>query len=223
MDIKRINPLLVIFDLDGTLVDTETISFNTWKDVGKRYGLEVPDELIYSFIGRNSEAIKNRWIKEMGDIVPFDELYKIKKEIANEEYNRNAKLKDGVIEFLKVLDELGIKKAVATSSSKDRAERLLGLTGIFDRFDLMITGDMVLRSKPNPEIFLKTMEEMDVNPLETIVIEDSKNGIKAAKRSGAITVLIPDILKPDEEMIEKSDFIFENMMQLKDFITNQYI
>lgn len=223
MDIKRINPLLVIFDLDGTLVDTETISFNTWKDVGKSYGLEVPDELIYSFIGRNSEAIKNRWIKEMGDIVPFDELYKIKKEIANEEYNRSAKLKDGVIEFLKVLDELGIKKAVATSSSKDRAERLLGLTGILDRFDLMITGDMVLRSKPNPEIFLKTMEEMDVNPLETIVIEDSKNGIKAAKRSGAITVLIPDILKPDEEMIEKSDFIFENMMQLKDFITSQYI
>ena len=221
MDVKRIKPLLVIFDLDGTLVDTEKISCEMWKTVGAEHGYEIPEDLIRSFIGRTVSSVRKSVMDEMGEDFPFDEIYEEKKERAIEYYIEHGNMKKGVTELLDTLDRLGIRKALATSSAKERAERLLDHHDLIKRFDLIVCGDMVTRSKPNPEIFIKTMDMMNVSPLETIVVEDSKNGIKAAVRSGAFAVLIPDLIHPDDEMKEKSDLIVEDLIQLRDFIEDQ--
>lgn len=222
MDIQRTKPILVVFDLDGTLIDTESVSYDMWKLVCSDYGYEIEDELIFSFIGRNSNSIRKKCIQAMGEEFPFDEIYQLKKDKANAIYDESVALKEGALELLDTLEKLGIKRAVATSSSNERAKRLLDKTGILNKFELIITGDMVIHSKPNPEIFIKTINEMNVSPLDTYVIEDSRNGIVAAKRSGAISVLVPDLVKPDEEMKEKSDFIFNSLSELNDYFIKSF-
>ncbi|MFB0917702.1 MAG: HAD family phosphatase [Clostridiaceae bacterium] len=212
-------PELVIFDMDGTLIDSEPASIESWVTALKEAGQDAVFEDILPFIGKNMKLIKKeaeiRWHG-----LDFEAIFKRQKELMIQNHNSGAVLKPGILEVLQLLEEQGIKKCVATSSTKSRAERIMKSLDLESRFDFLITGEDVIHSKPDPEIFLKCIEKAGIEPEKSMIIEDSKNGIIAARRSGAVTVLIPDIIKADDEMRECADHVFDSMDGFNKYFVN---
>lgn len=211
-------PELVIFDLDGTLIDSEPISLGAWVKAAREFGLEMSRRELLQFLGRSNQAIAELAFELYGWDVPFQEIFHRKGEIASLEYQKGIPLKPGVHEVLSALEDLGIRRCIATSSSRKRSGDLLESIGLAGRFEFVITGEDIVHSKPHPEIFLQCLARTGIPADRAMVVEDSRNGIVAAKQAGATAVLIPDVLEPDEEMKEHADLIFGSLLELKDHL-----
>ena len=193
---------LVIFDMDGLMFDTETVSREAWRLAGEKTNLPVDNDLFSEFLGTNTNYIRNILIERYGEDSPFEDLISERNILADKLIDTNGLgIKKGLIELLDYLKKNNIKRAVATSTSRERALKLLTMANVVDKFDYIICGDEVTQSKPNPEIFLKVAEKLDVNPANCVVLEDSRWGVYAAKRAGMNPIMIPDLLEPDEELL----------------------
>ncbi len=203
---------MVIFDLDGTLIDTEPASIDSWIAAASEAGLQVKREDILTFIGRNPEGIRKRSDELYGPDFPFDYIYRRKKELTGIQFEKKLEAKPHAKEALEILKSLGLKMCVATSSSKERSINFLQKLGLWSYFEYLISGEEVEKSKPDPEIFMTAMKNGGVSPEECIVVEDSFNGITAARRSGAVPVLIPDLVEPGEEWRGLSEKEFPDLL-----------
>lgn len=199
---KMMNIELVIFDMDGLMFDTETVSREAWKIAGEKVNMPVDDELFSEFLGTNSKYITNLLINKFGEKSPYKELISERNIMADKLIDMNGlRVKKGLKELLAYLKENNIKRAVATSTSRARALKLLTLGEVVNEFDYIICGDEVTKSKPDPEIFLKVAEKLNVLPENCIVLEDSRFGVYAAKNAGMYPIMVPDLLTPDEELL----------------------
>ena len=188
----------IIFDKDGTLLDTEPIFKRAWVEVGEQWGLENIEDMYESIMGNNGEFI----IQKLYATYPDKDC----RAYYNERMDRVMELLEGeiplmtgckeILEFAKVN---GIKIAVATSTTLKRAEKNLKRLGLWDYFGAVVTGDLVERSKPEPDIFLEAAKRIGAKKDECIVCEDSYNGLLAAKASGMRPIFIPDMLAPNKE------------------------
>lgn len=192
-------PDLIIFDMDGTMFDTEQISKESWIRASKEYGYDLTEELFNVTIGINLQDTRKIFMDHFGAQYPIDDIYQrriiISEDIIKE---RGVPIKAGLNELLEYLEAKSVKKAVATSTNHNRAHDLLKRAGVIDAFDFIICGDQVTRSKPDPEIFQKAAGKLSCSPEKTMVIEDSQAGIEAAASAGMTPVMVPDILEPDE-------------------------
>jgi HAD superfamily hydrolase (TIGR01509 family) len=192
---------LAIFDMDGLMFDTERVALNSWMKAGQVCGYDITEEIILEFAGRNKIDIGLILKKYFGEDFPYEK-------VRNERFADSDKLmmekgvpvKEGLFELLDYLEELGIKKVVATSTGRERAEWLLSRAGVLNRFDTIICGDEITKGKPEPEIFLKACEKMDVDPKDAVVLEDSEPGLLAASRAKIKCILVPDLLQHSEEI-----------------------
>jgi HAD superfamily hydrolase (TIGR01509 family) len=194
---------LVIFDMDGLMFDTERLALNSWQIAGQVCGYNITEKIILEFAGRNKVDIGLIMKKYFGEDFPYekvrDERFADSDKLMLE---KGVPVKEGLFELLDYLEELGIKKVVATSSGRDRANWLLSSAGVLNRFDTIICGDEITKGKPEPEIFLKACEKMDVDPKDAVVLEDSEPGLLAASRANIKCILVPDLVQHPEE-IEK--------------------
>lgn len=211
----------VIFDMDGLILDSERISFSCFKKVFSNYGYDMSEAYYLTLIGRNYNGVKESILNRYGSGFPFDLLYDEKIELMSKIISENGiDLKCGVVELIDYLVENNYKIAVATSTHREKAEQLLELVKIKDKFNFIICGNDIVNSKPNPEIFLKAAEGLGVEPVECIVLEDSKAGIEAAYSAGMKGLNIPDMKKPDSEMKDKAFKIFESLLDVKNYMEN---
>jgi HAD superfamily hydrolase (TIGR01509 family) len=190
----------VIFDMDGTLIDTERIGAASWDHAGDETGLYVSEAVKRSMIGRNMVDITA--IVEAA--MPDEDVNRLL-ERANYHYHRLVTeapppIKPGAQDLLNWLKGQGIPMALATSSRAEQAEDKLGRTGLRDYFSFVIAGDQVGRGKPEPEIFERAAEGLGVSISRCAVFEDSAAGIEAAQRSGAVAVLVPEFFPADPGM-----------------------
>ncbi|MHC1682142.1 MAG: HAD family hydrolase [Clostridiaceae bacterium] len=193
---------LVIFDMDGLMFDTELISKRAWKDIGKLNNFEVSDEFLLGLLGRNGKAIELQFKGLFGEEFPFAELYKAKELRADDIIEEEGLVKkEGLIELIDYLKANDFKIAVATSSSREKAHRLLSIAGVLEKFDKVLCGDEISKGKPDPEIFLTVCQKLDVEPSKAIVLEDSERGLEAAVAGGIACVLIPDLVEPSEKHV----------------------
>lgn len=203
---------LVIFDMDGLMFDTERIYYKAWQEAAKAHGYEMTWEIYTQIVARNSRYIEKVLKEIFGEALPYKEIEMAKRQMANQMViEEGIQIKKGLIELLDALEQKGIKKAVATSSQREKALNYLSLAGIKERFDDIICGDEVMESKPNPEIFVKVGTRLGAKASYTLVLEDSRLGLEAGKRGGMTTVLIPDLVKPDEEMKGNADYILTSL------------
>ena len=209
----------VIFDMDGIIFDTETISFDSWKHVCSEVGYELDKEFYCTLIGRNVKGIGKLMIEKFGEDFPIESLYekKVDRQMKIIE-KEGVPLKKGIHELLDYLRINNYKIAVATSTSRNRAEHLLKLGGILPKVDYVICGDEVVNSKPDPEIFLKAAEKLGVVPEECVVLEDSGAGIEAAYSAGMRGINIPDMKVPDENIKSKSYKICDSLLDVIDLL-----
>lgn len=197
-----------IFDMDGLILDSEKAVIDCWDIVGERYGLEDIRTFAYSVIGRNvtdtNRMFEERYGPEPGALFIRAEKRKIFKERFE---GGLVPLKPYTIELLQEMKDLGMKTALASSSSREDVVYEMKKLGALEYFDAVICGDQVTRSKPDPEIFVKAAGMLEVDPSVCMGLEDSFNGVKACKAAGLYTVMVPDILQPDDEIKKIPDII----------------
>jgi len=199
----------VIFDMDGTLYDTEAIYKKAWLKAG------VANEIYQKLIGRSRVNIK-AILKENG--YDPEEIYKLKDKYTEEEISKKIPLKPGAESALKWCKEKNFYTAIATSSAKEVADRYLSQTGLDKYMDKVISGNMLEHGKPAPDIFIYAAGQLGVEVSECVVVEDSINGVKAGRNANMITVMIPDLVEPDREAKKDADVILKSLNELPNFI-----
>ena len=197
--------LSVIFDMDGTLLDTQSISVPAWKYAGERNNCkEVADHVSY-VCGMNVEGVK----KYISEHFPDLDWTAFRSDVLSYiDENLVVKYKPGIKELLDFLKESGVKIGLASGSDKSKVMEFLNSVGATEYFTAIIGGDEIEKGKPDPEIFLKTAALMGVNPCDVFVFEDAKNGIIAGHNAGMKVIGIPDFAPFDDEA---KSFLFKEL------------
>lgn len=190
-----------IFDMDGLMFDTERLSTEGWMKAGRQLHVPLTEEFVGRFRGTNIAYSRALCKEQFGEDFDYDRARAIRTEHVNEHFRlHGAPVKKGLFEFLDWLTAQGIPCAVATSTKRELAEWYLRQANVRQYFSYCIFGDMVEKSKPEPEIFLKAAAGLNRRPEECVVFEDSPNGIAAGKAAGCPVIAIPDIAELTEEM-----------------------
>ena len=205
---------LFIFDMDGTLFDTEPISAQIWKEVAKEKGYTIPEVVLQGVIGMSYAGGKEVFLQEIGEDFPFESLCAEKIRRQNEWYNAHpVPVKPGVKEILNYAKRRGIPCAVASSSPLIQIEILLNKTGLREYFSHLQSGESIKRGKPYPDIFLAVCKHFDVKPQDALVFEDSENGLKAAEAGGIPAILVPDLAVIGESVAYKALYICDSLIE----------
>lgn len=209
----------VVFDMDGVIFDSETKVVECWKVIADKYHIPDIEEMCMQCLGTNQTETEKRFLERYGDDFPYKEIKKEMSALFHSRYdNGRLPLKKGVAELLDYLKEQKKKIALASSTRREVVTRELMEAGILEYFDAVICGDMVSRSKPEPDIFLKACEELSVIPEKAYAIEDSYNGIRAAAGAGLIPVMVPDLAPATDEMRELSHVILKSLLEVKTYL-----
>ena len=191
----------VIFDMDGTLFDTERIYVNAWRCAGRELNFAPIEEAIAACTGRNAKDTRRYFEDNFADLISYDAFMAARTRYYDAEIEkRGVPLMPGVIELLDYLKASGIRIALATATRTVRTEENLQRTGIGHYFDVLITGDMVEQGKPHPETFLLAAERLGLAPSDCMGVEDSFNGVRAIRAAGMYTVMVPDTVLPTPEI-----------------------
>lgn len=209
----------VVFDMDGVIFDSEKLICDIWAEYAQEIGLENIDEIILKCIGVNDSATRKIMYEAYGDDFAYDEHLKvISKRYHSIADNGKLPVKPGVFNLLDYLKSKNIKMAVASSTRVQTVTNQLTAAGFADYFDYIIGGDMVAKSKPEPDIFLEACRKLGANPAKSFVIEDSYNGIKAGVNAGMRPIMVPDLLPATDEMREKSFAVKKDLNEVKSLL-----
>lgn len=191
---------LIIFDMDGVLIDTEKIHDLSWKVTFEHFGLDVSEEDRHMFLGRGFKE----YMEHLKELVSADDKVNDNKVNDIREYQRNfyhdyfrnnkTEVKKGVYDLLNILKEMNVLLAVASATKKKSGEKSLKSVGLYNYFDYHIFGDMVEMLKPHPEIFLSIVKYFNLERNETLILEDSYYGVKAANNAEIDVYWIKDIV-----------------------------
>ena len=191
----------VIFDLDGTLTDTEKYYQQAWPEALAHFGYEVTPERVLEFrsLGRPFAPLKfKEWFGEDFD---YDKVRDYRRGLIRNLIEKHGiPLKKGAVEILKWLISNNITTAIATANEYARTQRYLDRIGIGDLFSKIICADMVKQGKPAPDIYIHACSELGLLPERAFAVEDSPNGVKSAFDAGCKVVMVPDLSEPDEEV-----------------------
>lgn len=179
----------VVFDFDGLIIDTETVWFNSFKEVLGRYDVEFPLEIFLPCVGTKGTIIDQYIEGKLGNKVK--EIRQLVRECHREKIV-DIDIREGVRDYLTQAKELGLKIGLATSSDREWIDHFLKRLNILHYFDVIKTGDDVKKVKPDPEVYLQCLDALNVSSNYVVAFEDSNNGAKAAKASGVTCVIVPN-------------------------------
>lgn len=208
-----------IFDMDGLMFDSEPIWTDAWKVSFDRRGLKLQPGMVESFYGSGRDRIlaevSRRYNGDPNAIAAAEDHYTI----AGQRFlNEGAPIKTGLLKLLDFLRANRVPCAVATSSARPVADAMLSHAGIESAFKVIVTGDGGLPSKPAPDIFLAAAKLLDVVPARSLVLEDSENGIKAAAAGGFVSVIVPDVVPPSDEVRSIATFCCRDLLEVRDLL-----
>lgn len=199
-----------IFDMDGLMFDTEAIWQKNWNALAKERGFELPDNFKYEICGSNGEKMYGILRKYFVNDDP-KELYEECLSRLESDLEIDVPVKEGIKEILDYFKDNNYKIAVASSAKSIRINKNLEKTGLTDYFDAIIGGGDLSIGKPNPEIFIKAAEKIGLETKECYVFEDAYNGVMAGYNAGCKTIMIPDLMEPNEE-IKKMCTVYPSLL-----------
>ena len=212
----------VIFDKDGTLIDTEPLFYKSWYTVGDKWGLEGMRENYYPNIAGQSIDRSIRFLKETyGKSLDAEGFMSERMAVVRKLMDNGIPLKPGCIEILDFLKLQGIKAAIATSTAADISLRNLKKLGLLDRFDAVVTGDMVENGKPAPDIFIECGKRIGAVPEETLVVGDSSFDMIGGHRAGMRPVMVIDHNPPSEEAKPLCYAVYNSLFEVMDLIKKE--
>lgn len=211
----------VVFDMDGLLVDTEQVVFRAMQRAAAGIGGEMPFSTFQRMVGLQHVASDLILVEHFGAGFDLDAWSGVVSTHFREEIAAGVALKSGVAEILDFLDAAGLPRAIATSSSLAAVRQSLGPHSLVDRFHALITRDLQTRGKPHPEPFLKAAEALGIAAQDCLALEDSHNGVRSASSAGMMTVMVPDMLDPTEEMESLCVRIARDLHEVRELLEAQ--
>lgn len=217
--VRKMKIKAVIFDMDGVILDSEKLYVRFWREAGRACG--------YPFEEKHALAIRSMARKFaveklqgfFGKDFDYDAVRNKRIELMNRYVEENGiEAKPFAEEILKYLKRHGYKTAVATATPPERTQKYLKRAGLYDYFDELISASMVKNGKPAPDIYKFASKRLGFNENECIAVEDSPNGVESASSAGCVTVMAPDMDKPDFETVKKVYRVAENLRELKNII-----
>lgn len=211
----------VVFDMDGVIFDSERAVLAVWQELAEELGLQDIEAVFRRCIGTN----KARTGEIFRESYPALDFAAFDRETRGRFQARHGggrlPLKSGAREILAALGERGVPLALASSTDSAVVRQELDEAGLLGYFDAVVGGDQVTRSKPDPEIFLRASALLDTPPARCFVIEDSFNGIRAARAAGMRPLMVPDMVPPDGEMERLSEAILPDLAAAKRYISDK--
>lgn len=209
---------LVVFDVDGLMLDTESVWKEAFDKAGNKYGIsDLGDTLFPLLIGKRLEDEQEL----LDRLLPSD----IQDQVLNDwrhmglsSLEKEVPVKPGLNEILDFLEQHHIKMAVATTTRRELTEERLKRVGVYDRFDYVLCGDEVINRKPDPEIYLSVLKKMDTDARNALVLEDSVVGVEAAYRAGIDCIQVPDIIAPTDVQKKQTVYTAKDLMEARDYI-----
>ena len=211
----------VIFDMDGLLFDTEIVYYEASQMVADQMGFPYDKELYLKYLGVSDEEV---WANYHQIFASFgkNNVQKFINDAYEETIRRFSlgavQLKPGVIELLDFLEEHRIPKVVASSNQRHIIELLLEKNQLTNYFETIVSAENVKRAKPDPEIFLLAHEYLGTKKQETLVLEDSKNGILAAASAEIPVIMIPDLLAPSEDLQQTTLAVLSSLHEVPGYL-----
>ncbi len=214
----------VVFDMDGVIFDSERLVLECWEKIAEEYGLVGMKEAFIPCIGTNSTMTKEIVLNYYGADFPYDEFRNKSSLLFHEIVDRGElPVKKGVRELFDYLKKCQVPMAVASSTRLQAVTHELKQAGLYDYFQVVMGGDQLKKSKPEPDIYLMTCEKLGISPSDAYAIEDSYNGIRSSYSAGMRPVMVPDMLSPTEEMYSKSVAVLEDLLLVKEWFAQRWM
>lgn len=216
---KISNISAVIFDMDGTLLDSERLSHKAWDAAAREVGERVTYEIFLKMVGHRSVDCMRVMQREIGKKLPEEKIIASAREHYARLVRAGVPLMPGAREMFDFARERGWKIGVATSTRRESAREKLVHAGLWKFVDAATCGDEVSVGKPDPEIYCATAKKLGVPVTNCLAAEDSPTGFRSAFSAGCVTALIPDLVEPTLEARRDAVGVFSSLFELRDFLT----
>ena len=205
----------VIFDMDGVVLDTEKLYVRFWCEAANFYGYPMKKHHALSIRSMARVFAIKKLKGYFGENFDYYAVHDKRIELMDKYISEKGIDTKPYAEYLlKYLKDNGYKTAIATATALERTEKYLKQVGLYKYFDKIICASMVKKGKPEPDIYLKAAESLELMPCECIALEDSKNGIISASGAGCKTVMVPDLDGPDEEILSMTYSVADNLKEV---------
>ncbi|MBU4432822.1 MAG: HAD family phosphatase [Alphaproteobacteria bacterium] len=208
----------VVFDMDGLLLDTEIVYRAAMIEAGARFGVAFTGEIYAAMVGKTNPESAVLLRDLYGETFPVQAYFERVWTDVEDLLEAETRLKGGVIEILDYLDDIGMPRAIATSNGIASVEKYLGRFGLLPRFHAVVANADVTRHKPHPDPYLEAARRISIDPTLCLALEDSHPGVRAAHAAGMMTVMVPDILDPNEEMHDKCIHVADSLHVVLDLL-----
>ncbi len=186
--------------MDGVLFDSERLYEEATLAAAAEFGIVMTSAFFRSTVGSQWPVIRTMLLDHYGEALAVDELRAAARRIFSDLIEARLLLKPGVMELVELLDELELPRAIATSSTRATVDRHLETHGLAGRFHRIVAHGDYDRGKPDPDPYLKAAEGLAVDPQLCLAIEDSHHGVRSASSAGMMTIMVPDLLPPTDEI-----------------------
>lgn len=190
----------VIFDMDGTLIDTERVSQAAWRRAAQDFRIKIPEHILHAFVGCNIPNAMNMIDDEFGDPAFTECLFNRRHEIFDATWEDELELKPGAAEAVAAVRGRGLAVALATSSMRDRAITSMERLGLMELFDAAVFDEDIEHHKPAPDVYLVAADHLGIEPTRCVAVEDSFNGVRSGAAAGMRTIMVPDYNEPTPEI-----------------------
>jgi HAD superfamily hydrolase (TIGR01509 family) len=211
-------PAAVIFDMDGLLFDTESLYGEAILAAAQEVGCDMSHDVFLQLVGRSHE-LNHRFLRDhYGAGYPLEALIAAWGRHFRALAGEGPPLKEGAAELLDMLDEFGLPRAIATSSTHEAVQRNLEARGLVDRFHGVVARGDYANGKPAPDPFLTAAGRLGVAPQLCLALEDSHNGIRSAAAAGMMAVMVPDLIAPTEEIQGLCTLIVDDLHAIRHLV-----
>lgn len=211
-----------LFDLDGTLLDTEHYQRQGWIEILKPFGIPLSKEEYLNYAGKAGKDAEKELIKKYNLKIKEGDLLKKKEKLLKEWMGtKPLKILPFAVEIIEFLKNKGIKLVVVSGAPKEETEVKLKRSRLSSLFEIIISGDDVKKGKPEPDIYLYGAKKINLTPNECIAFEDTQYGVLSAKRAGMICLAIPNEFSEKQDF-SKADAVCKNLKEAADWVRKKY-
>lgn len=208
----------VIFDMDGTLIDTEAAHRRAFAETGQAIGWPMSDDLLLSMVGIHRDENERMLGQHFGADFPLARFYADSDALFEAAVDAGIPLRPGARLLLDHLKQAGIPMALATSTAAPFAQDRLEKSSLLEYFDVIVTRSDVDQPKPHPEPYLLAAARLGIDPAHIVAVEDSHAGVRSAAAAGMATVMVPDLLPPTEELVLACAQVLPSLTDLRDLL-----